>query len=245
MTEAELEYTGIDVLEALQEARNYNRYLTKLVTKYAGGARCLLDFGAGIGTFGDLVRQEGFEVRCVEADEGLARRLRNKGFETISNLEVLPDSSFDFIFSLNVFEHIENDEEVMRTLANKLREGGRLLVYVPALESLWTSLDDRVQHFRRYTAASLRTLVTTAGLEPTECRYADSLGFLAAWVFKIFGNREGKLSPHGIRFYDRLVMPLSIALDTVSRGFVGKNVYLLSTKPARADARPGNLEEKR
>ena len=230
MRPAELEYSGVDVLEALQEAENYNSYLTALVARCAGSERCVLDFGAGIGTFSDLLQQRGFQVRCVEPDERLAGRLRSKGFQTVTDLTELPDESLDFVFTLNVFEHIENDAQVMQVLVRKLKADGRLLIYVPAYDSLWTALDERVHHYRRYTSASLRALVATAGLEPVECRYADSLGYLAAWVFKFIGNKEGKLSPRAVRLYDRFVMPLSIVLDGIFSRFLGKNVYALCTK---------------
>jgi len=243
MKSAALEYEGVDVLEALEEARNYNRYLTALVVRCAGSVRCVLDFGAGIGTFSALVRDRGFHVRCLEVDERLAVILRSKGFETATDPGELLDESLDFIFTLNVFEHIENDAQVMRILANKLRMGGQLLAYVPALESLWTALDDRVRHYRRYTRASLTGLVESAGLEPIECRYADSLGCLAAWAFKLFGNKEGKLSSGAVRLYDRFVIPFSIVLDVVSRGFIGKNVYVLSKKITKANVWTGGSSQ--
>ncbi len=56
MTPPSLEYTGLDVLETLGAARNYNRYLTDLVEAGAADARTAVDFGAGIGTFSELIR---------------------------------------------------------------------------------------------------------------------------------------------------------------------------------------------
>lgn len=225
-----LEYTGLDILETLREARVYNRYLTDLCAKGAGGARHALDFGAGIGTFSELIRERGYRVRCVESDAYLVECLREKGFETFTELAELRDESEDYIFSLNVFEHIEDDRSVLRALAAKLRRGGRILIYVPAFESLWSGMDDRVHHYRRYTRARLEDLVSSAGLQVEECRYADSLGYLAALVFKFFGRRDGRLSSAAVRTYDRLAMPLSIALDKIIAGSFGKNVYAICRK---------------
>ena len=226
-----LEYTGLEILQILQEARNYNRYLADLCERAAGQTRDALDFGAGIGTFAELIRDRGFAVRCVEADAHLAERLRHNGFETFIDLSSIADSSTDYVYTLNVFEHIEDDRSVLQTLAAKLRLGGRLLVYVPAFEFLWSALDDRVQHHRRYTRTTLRDLLTSAGLQVEECRYADSLGYLAALLFKLAGNREGNLSPTAVRAYDRFAMPFSIALDKVACRFLGKNVYAICRKP--------------
>jgi SAM-dependent methyltransferase len=230
MTPPSLEYTGLDVLETLGAARNYNRYLTDLVEAGAADARTAVDFGAGIGTFSELIRQRGFHVRCVEADPHLAGRLRAESLETFTDLADLPDESVEYVFSLNVFEHIEDDCAVLQALAAKIRSGGRLLIYVPAFESLWTGLDDRLHHYRRYTSDSLRELVEHAGFRVERCRYADSLGYLAALIFKVIGNKEGKLSPLAVNAYDCLAIPVSIILDRISGGFLGKNVYAICTK---------------
>ena len=226
-----LVYTGLELLQLLQEARNYNRYLADLCERAAGNARQALDFGAGIGTFADLIRQRGFAVRCVEADAHLAEHLREKGFETITDLAELADGSVDYVYTLNVFEHIEDDRSVLRSLSSKLRAGGRLLIYVPAFEFLWTGLDDHVEHHRRYTRATLCALLASAGLQVEECRYADSVGYLGALLYKIFGNREGRLSSATIRAYDRFAMPCSIVLDKITDGILGKNVYAICRKP--------------
>lgn len=230
MTSPGLEYTGLDVLETLGAARNYNRYLTDLVEAGAADSRTAVDFGAGIGTFSELVRQRGFLVRCIEADSYLTARLRASGFETLADFAELPDESVEYVFSLNVFEHIQDDCAVLRALAAKIARGGRLMIYVPAFESLWTGLDDRLHHYRRYTSDSLRELVETAGLRVEVCRYADSLGYPAALLFKAVGNKEGKLSPRAVSAYDRFAMPLSIALDRISGRSFGKNVYAFCRK---------------
>ena len=44
-------YTGVDNLEVMQEAVNYNRYLLDTVRKHAPAHGKVLDFGAGGGQF--------------------------------------------------------------------------------------------------------------------------------------------------------------------------------------------------
>jgi SAM-dependent methyltransferase len=226
-----LSYTGLDILEALEGARNYNRLLTDLIAHGAGSAKSILDFGAGIGTFAKLLRARGYSVTCVEPDRGLADRLFAEGFDTYTGLAEIPDRSFPFAFSLNVLEHIEDDVSVLGALAGKLVSGGKILVYVPAFQALWTSLDDKVQHHRRYTKRTLRELGLSQGLEVLTLAYADSLGFLAALIFKWFGNREGRLSPASIRAYDRFSLPASRVLDHLLHPLLGKNVWALFRKP--------------
>jgi len=222
-------YTGVDVLETLDRATNYNSLLLNLILQSSGDCCRMLDFGAGIGTFAKLLRNRGVDVVCVERDAFLANGLVRDGFLTFNDLNEVPDGSFDFIFTLNVLEHIEDDQTSFCRLAAKLARGGRLLIYVPAFQCLWTSLDEKLKHYRRYRRAGLKRLARSAGLTVCKTRYVDSLGFFAALGFKVFGNKNGHLSARGVSLYDRCIVPLSRLLDLPLRRLFGKNVYLIAT----------------
>ena len=228
MSNPQLTYTGADVLETLDQARNYNSLLLDLILDNSGGCSRMLDFGAGIGTFAKLLRHRGLDVVCVEPDAVMADRLVREGFLTCHDLDEVADGSFDFIFSLNVLEHIEDDQTSLCRLARKLARGGRLLIYVPAFQCLWTSLDERLKHCRRYRRRDLEELAHRAGLVVRKTRYADALGFFAALGFGLVGNKSGHLSAEAVNFYDRYIVPLSRSLDILFRRFLGKNVYLIA-----------------
>ena len=230
MSAPQLTYTGLDVLETLDRATNYNSLLLNLIVDSSGDCSRMLDFGAGIGTFAKLLRNRGVDVVCVEADALLANGLVRDGFLTFNDLEEVPDGSFDFIFTLNVLEHIEDDRAIFCSLAAKLAKGGRLLIYVPAFECLWTSLDKKLEHYHRYQRSRLERLARSAGLAVWKTRYADSIGFFATLGFKFFGNKNGDLSARAVSLYDRYIVPLSRSLDFVFGRLFGKNVYLIAIK---------------
>jgi len=230
MSTPQLTYTGVDVLETLDRATNYNSLLLDLILDSSGDCKRMLDFGAGIGTFAKLLRNRGVDVVCVEPDALLANRLVRDGFLTFNDLDEVPDGSFEFIFTLNILEHIEDDRATSCSLAAKLAKGGRLLIYVPAFECLWTGLDKRLEHYRRYHRPRLERLARSAGLAVWKTRYADSLGFFATLGFKLFGNKNGDLSARAVNFYDRHIVPLSRSLDVVFGRLFGKNVYLIASK---------------
>jgi hypothetical protein len=131
---------------------------------------------------------------------------------------------------VNVLEHIEDDQAIFKALSRKLKVGGRMFIYVPAFHCLWTSLDDKLKHFRRYRRDGLERLAHSARLCVRESGYVDTLGFLAALVFKVIGNKKGDLTPKSIHFYDRHIIPPSKLLDHLFRPLFGKNVYLLCEK---------------
>jgi 2-polyprenyl-3-methyl-5-hydroxy-6-metoxy-1,4-benzoquinol methylase len=230
VSDPELKYTGVDVLQALEGATNYNALLIDLILRSADGRRRILDFGVGIGTFAKLLRRHGVDVVCVEFDTYLANALAREGFAPLRTLDEVPDKSFEFIFALNVLEHIEDDHSVLALLQAKLTKAGRLLIYVPAFQCLWTSLDDKVKHYRRYRRADLEKLAQSAGLSVRESRYMDSLGFFVTLGFKILGNKHGHVSPRAVRIYDRFLVPLTRILDFFLGRLFGKNIYVVASK---------------
>lgn len=223
-------YTGIDNLEVMQEAVNYNRYLLELVRRHAPPHARVLDFGAGSGQFAAPLSQQGMNITALEPDQLLQQRLRARGLRVAGSLEEVPDASLDYIYTLNVLEHIEDDAAALRSLHARLTTNGRLLIYVPAFPALYTSMDAKVGHVRRYTRDTLLTRVAASGFHIERVAYADSIGFFATLLFKLAGNDSGDVSLAALKFYDRAIFPLSRSLDLITRRWFGKNLLLIATK---------------
>src|ERR1051326_5037094 len=86
------QYSGVDILEALESAHNYNDYLTRLIRE-STESKDLTDFGAGSGTFAKRLREAGCRVLCIEPDFSQRERLVKAGFEVLPNIDSLPDRS--------------------------------------------------------------------------------------------------------------------------------------------------------
>ena len=224
-------YNGVDNLDRMAElAPNYNRFLTRLVERYLKGEGKLLDFGAGTGTFAQMLRSRGLEVVCVEPDPRLQELLKSKGLEAHVSLEALPEGSVPAVFTFNVLEHIEDDVAALRQIHDRLKPGGKLLIYVPAFQVIFSSMDRKVGHFRRYTRGTLTARLREAGFEIESACYADSLGFAASLAYKWFGNPRGDLNPAALKTFDRWVFPLSRVLDVAVHPWLGKNVIALARR---------------
>jgi len=224
-------YSGRDNLEVMQEARNYNRFLLDLVSSSARRAESVVDFGAGSGTFAKPLSSVVRKLICVEPDPVLSSMLRQQHLEVIDSLDRLDDGSVDFIYSLNVLEHITDDGSIARAWFRKLRPGGRALAYVPAFQALYTSMDPKVGHVRRYSRRTLCDCLTRAGFSIEETRYADSAGFLATLTYKLVDNGQGDINRGMLKTYDKWIFPISRLIDSVSSRAFGKNVYALAIKP--------------
>ena len=154
--------------------------------------------------------------------------------DTLDSLDGVPDESVDFLYSSNVLEHIEDDAAVVREMARTLRPGGRVFLYLPAFCCLFSALDRKVGHFRRYDKSTLRRLFPTVEWKIVSLRYADSLGFAGTLWFKAFGKARAAYSLPPLLFYDRVVFPLSRILDWLCHGnLAGKNILLCAEKSER------------
>jgi SAM-dependent methyltransferase len=214
----------------LKEARNYNRWLTgQVIAAKPAGAAKIADLGAGRGTFAEMLRARGLEINCVEPDPENQIILRQSGFPVQATMDEHEPESIDYVYTLNVLEHVPDDEALVRSVSSRLRRGGRLFIFVPAFPILWSSLDDYVEHQRRYRRAPMVAMLRRAGFVLERARYADCLGFFAALVFG--RSTKGEISPRSIWIYDRLLFPVSKFLDPVLGLFFGKNLAVICRKP--------------
>jgi 2-polyprenyl-3-methyl-5-hydroxy-6-metoxy-1,4-benzoquinol methylase len=148
-------YTGCDNLEAMSEAVKYNNYLTNQVIKVVNRLNTsktqvsLLDFGAGSGTYSDLLKKSGLKTECLEPDFILQDVLRKKGYFVYESTGKVR-KKYDVIFSLNVLEHIADDTTSLKEQYKLIKPDGYVFVYVPAFQALFSSMDKKVEHYRRY-----------------------------------------------------------------------------------------------
>jgi SAM-dependent methyltransferase len=220
-------YPGTTNLEAMEAAHNYHRFLTSMVLRHADPTRPILDFGAGTGTHARTLRDRGIQVSCVEPDPHLRRRLEQDGFRVEPNVVGYGPKAFASIYSINVLEHLEDDVAALRELFEATAPGGRMILYVPAFQLLFSAMDRTVGHLRRYRDRELAALVRGAGFRITRCAYVDSLGFLATLGYRLLPE-TGTLNRRKVAFYDRFVFPPSKALDRVTTRWFGKNLLVVA-----------------
>lgn len=226
-------YVGVDNLDVMEVATKYNAAIAARIQRAAEGCRSMLDFGAGTGTFARLLSLKGAHVRCVEPDAGLRDLLVRRGFEAMSSLQEYGPGAVAFVYSINVLEHIEDDARAARELFEVLQQGGRLFVYVPALEWLYSAMDRKVGHFRRYRRDTLLEVLRLVGFEVLASGYCDVLGLAASLGYRLMGDRRGNISEASVSLYDRWVFPISDSFDRLIDGALGKNLWAVARRPFR------------
>jgi SAM-dependent methyltransferase len=148
------------------------RQIRRVLGGRAAGVR-ILDVGCGAGLFFDALERLG-HVEGIESDRlAAAQAGRWRDRIHIGELDdtFQPESSFDLILLLDVVEHVDRPDRLLRRAAGLLVPEGRIVVTVPAFNWLWTSHDALNHHVERYTAKDMRDLLNDAGLTAIETSY--------------------------------------------------------------------------
>jgi SAM-dependent methyltransferase len=223
-------YSGDKILNLFSRyAKNRNNQIFKLINKSLKkfpDVKRILEFGAGKGEFINRFKTgRGMETLAVESDASY-RQILSKNHATF---ERLVDVTFnpDFLFMIDVLEHMEEDEILLRQLHDKLKIGGGLFIYVPARMELYSAFDKSIGHYRRYSKLELMEKVKRAGFSIEDCRYHEMLGYAASAIHnKLIGIKEpGAFS---ILLYDYCFVPLTTLIEKLINPPIGKSLYLLA-----------------
>jgi SAM-dependent methyltransferase len=238
-------YEGQD-LEALEDLPHYYRWILKTFGPYLRGR--VLEVGAGTGNFTAHYVGGVREAVLLEPARNLYPLLASR-FAGNRNVVALPGlleeycearqgleaRSFDAAVLVNVLEHVEDDQGMLRRLGNLLRPGGALLVFVPAVPWLYGTLDSLVHHYRRYSFSRLARTTKRAGLELVQLRYFDVLGVLPWFVTGRILKQRG-FDRGAAVIYDRFVVPLASRLERWVNLPLGKNLICVARRPQQAAA---------
>jgi SAM-dependent methyltransferase len=82
-----------------------------------------------------------------------------------------PSRQYDLVLMLDVLEHIEDDAAALGSLQRLLKPGGRAILTVPALQSLWSVHDVINRHYRRYDKTGLQGLLEDSGFVVHDLQY--------------------------------------------------------------------------
>lgn len=232
-------YAGIEELWAIEsQLKNYNKDIALKISRGFKSSDNVLEFGGGIGSIASIIfANKGIKADCVELDPDLRLILKERGFESNASIEEL-NKQYDHVYLSNVLEHIEDDVVVLKQIQSVLKEDGRVIIYSPAFQMLYTSFDAQVGHYRRYSLGDLRKKLFQANYTILNYEFVDSLGFFA-WIFLKFNNifritkasQTNRISHKSFIIYDRYFYPISKLLDSLGLRFLlGKNILIIAKK---------------
>ena len=224
-----------ETLDNLDGADNYAAWIFEQVQPHLGDA--VLEVGAGHGTFTEILSARGARVVATDVSQRCADVLRER-FASDERVTVVHGGAdavagqppFDSAVLINVLEHIPDDDGALRDLAATLRPGGRLILWVPAFQLLYSDFDRKIGHYRRYRKGELKAQLTRAGYEVAEIRYVNSVGALA-WLVVARLMHRAPTGGRSVKIYDSYFVPVLKRLEGRRGAPFGQSVFAVATWP--------------
>ena len=237
----ELDSEGKATLESIASAAQFNEWMYDVTSKRLNGR--ILEIGSGIGNISEYYLRDNRSIVLSDIRDNYCQYLKNRygnlpSCEDVVKIDLVhPDfdkeyspyfDSFDGIFALNVVEHINNDIQAISNARKLLKKGGRLVVLVPAYQMLYNNFDRALEHYRRYTEGSLKTLFEKNNLQIAHYQYFN-LAAIAGWWFS--GSiLKNEVIPNGqMKIYNKLV-PIFKIIDKIVLNKIGISVIVEGIK---------------
>jgi SAM-dependent methyltransferase len=160
----------------------------------------IADVGCGIGTLAAQIKSyvpchiDGFEIEKPRQSEIL---INSNALDTFSVYDLLTRdikhvSKYDYIFALDVIEHINDPEEFLKACNDHLKPGGLLVINVPALKRFYSRYDVAAGHFKRYEKEELLRELTNANFTSVRAMYwgLSLLPFLILRNVRVFFSKN-------------------------------------------------------
>lgn len=171
----------------------------------------ILDLGTGYGEYSfslakalpaaeihslDIDAKRIASVKSAIAQSGIANVKTHCGY-----VETLDEQAFDFIFSIDVFEHIAPEEMPFKEAYRKIKKGGYFMVKIPNIEQK-TLLPERLfeehhewleeEHIGQvYDLNGLKERFIQEGFQITHASYSDGWLSRLGWELAYIGKKSG------------------------------------------------------
>lgn len=219
----------------MAEAKNYCQWIMRYFLPYLGPR--VVEIGAGAGTFSALLldNKQTESLVLFEAAHNLFPQLSQRFSDQRVRVHggtfdpKLLCNAADSVVMVNVLEHVFDDAGLLSEIYKSLRPDGSLLLFVPALEWNYGSLDKAFEHHRRYDKKGLKKKLQDAGFRIERLRYVNAMG-IASWF--VAGNllHQTTLNPAQVRWYDRWIIPWSFWLEQLWEPPLGQSLLAIVLK---------------
>ena len=190
---------GSQILARLSRAHRYNAWLANTIREFCGNR--VLEIGSGVGNITKHLIPR-WEYVASDVNPLYLQRLGtlkdDRPYLQTSYCDVTDADSFprtpqgyDTVICLNVIEHVEDDRGALSNIRNVLSDNGRAIILVPCGQWNFGTLDEVLEHKRRYSRETLRALATDCELEIIKLLELNRVGSVA-WFLngKILHRRD-------------------------------------------------------
>ncbi len=200
----------------------------------------VLDVGAGSGFFSRYLLRHDLAREAVCVDTGYEQdRVETVAGKKMSFARSCDHMEADLVLLMDVLEHVDDDVALLRDYAQKVPDGCRFLITVPAFNWLWSEHDEFLEHRRRYTSGRLVDTIEAAGLRPVASYYYFGAVLPIAAGVRLLDNlrsASGREAKSGLKRHSPLVNTVLKTLCAMELPFLrinhlgGLSVFALAEK---------------
>lgn len=235
----EVDVEGMETLDVIANADKFNKWMFDTIHPYCKGK--IIEIGSGIGNISRYFIENNEDITVTDIREVYVRALQKKFHGKACAIELmdLTDSdfesryqnmlnTFDTVFALNVVEHISDDMLAIANCRKLLKEGGHLIILVPAYQGLYNQFDLELQHFRRYNKKMLASLFRRNRLEVIHQQYFNLVGIIG-WFISGKLQKNKTIPGEQMKLYNSMV-PLFKIFDKITFRRAGLSVICVGKK---------------
>lgn len=177
---------------------NYFKWTYGVFGDEISGTVIELGCGAGLGIGCYLDRADG--VVAVDHNTELLERVKARfpgdkvrtiKADLLNDWGELKDVRGDAVILMDVLEHFKDDRSFLEKAAGMVADGGRLIIKVPAQQSMYSDMDKASGHFRRYDRPDLLKLAEQIHFD---AKFIRPINVAGAVAYKMRGDRKSNFS---------------------------------------------------
>lgn len=203
---------GAHILQSLERAHRFNAWMADAIRPFVGFR--VLEIGAGIGNItNQLIPRDHYLATDIAPHylEYLRSFALSKPYLEVGRIDVEEpgafaplDGRFDTVICLNVLEHVADPIGALRNMRRALQRGGRLILYVPQGQGLYSSLDRVLGHRCRYSREQLRHELVAAGFVVERLVPFNRAG-TPGWYFNGGILRRTRFNPVQMKLFNQVI----------------------------------------
>ncbi len=238
-TPKDIDQVGQETLDVISGADKFNRWMHETIAPHCSGR--ILEIGSGIGNISKYFIERGDSIMLTDLRKSYCDQLqdsfgKSKNLIGIEQIDLVAENfdtqykdllgTFDTVFALNVIEHIEDDRLALVNATKLLSSNGKIIILVPAYQSLYNQFDVELEHFRRYTKKTIATTFDNAAIDIERQQYFNAVGILGWFVTgKILRKKQipgGQMNLYNtfvpvIKLIDKLILE-TVGLSVITVG---------------------------
>jgi SAM-dependent methyltransferase len=210
----------------------------------------ILDVGCGTGGLLSIINNLEHEVQGLDYSEDAIDYCQKRGLENVFKADINEwkpgQNTYDVITSFDVLSHewIKDEPQILKALANGLKDQGLIMLNYPAFPILRRKHDRVVMMRKRYTKKTLVPILSEAGLSPVVLSYRVPHAFFILLLLRALESfkttkqdAQSDIATTPSEFINNaLIQAIWLENRAIARGFslpIGSSLFAVARKTAR------------